>query len=47
MMESRPGKSEDGNGDEDDEEAELLVGLTQGEEKTLESGEMTHQFENA
>ena len=35
LVKLTPRESEDGNGDKDDEKAELLVGLTQCEEKTL------------
>ncbi len=47
LMKLIPGEGEDGDGYEDDEQAELLVSLTQCEQETLESGEVTHQFENA
>ena len=41
------GEGEDGDGHQDEEEAELLVGLPQRHEETLEAGEVADQLEYA
>ena len=41
------GEGEDADGDEKEEEAELLVGLPQRHEETLEAGEVADQLEYA
>ena len=40
------GVGEDGHGDDDEEEAELLVGLLEGVEQGLEAGKVSDQLED-
>ena len=41
------GVGEDGHGDDDEEEAELLVGLLEGVEQGLEAGKVSDQLEHS
>ena len=45
--EHKAGEHEDGDTDDDQDEAEVLVGLVQGVHKTLQPHKVTNHLENA